>query len=199
MKFDPGEAVPETVSCPRCHCVLQVPEEHRGRAVQCSKCQMVFSSSLATDITALPPKSEIAPDSSAVQPGPPPGQRPAALCPAHSAVLGPALLSSRDARLDLVFQRTGHMADREGIGRRPFHCSYRRQFDHLRTRHLSYHRRLFDEELAISDRRAARAHRFRRDLLRCDAARWPDFVGRTFVRRAGRNLGRKAEPRIDSA
>jgi hypothetical protein len=57
-----------TISCPRCHCLLEMPEEQRGRTVQCAKCQTLFDSP-AAGIMASAPKSDV--DSSAIQPGEP--------------------------------------------------------------------------------------------------------------------------------
>jgi hypothetical protein len=75
MLVEARESVPDTISCPGCHCLLQMPEEHRGRTVRCAKCQMLFSCP-ATGVTASPPKSDVAPDSSAIQQGAPPSAAP---------------------------------------------------------------------------------------------------------------------------
>jgi LSD1 subclass zinc finger protein len=58
----------ESIVCPRCRRLLQVPEGHQGRELRCPECQSVFVAGTGTEITAAPPRPEV-PGATAVQPG----------------------------------------------------------------------------------------------------------------------------------
>jgi hypothetical protein len=60
----------DSVSCPGCHRLLQVPEAQRGREVQCPSCGRIFVSEQSTGITELP-NAPVRPNPVAVQAGPP--------------------------------------------------------------------------------------------------------------------------------
>lgn len=63
--------MPESISCPKCRRLLQVPEDYRGRAFRCPECREVFVGGATTEITAQAPPLSATPKSE-VQAGPSP-------------------------------------------------------------------------------------------------------------------------------